>query len=938
MISLLSITVLLALFNAVAGQCNVASRKLVSIKNINDCFNALPFDATEAQTASNLANEYLKSYCFYDTSLAPIGGDIGYGKYAMNIANELQNIYNNANSQKTPLLQFYQQIGVKIAELKDPHTSFSPPCVTSVFFVLPYLFYPELDSNGCHVYALNNDLAGIHDAHKDLHKTDPELDGKEITEIKLDGTGNFQAACLALEEYANNYEGISRNPAARIAQVSEQDFSLRNAGSFPTPLSETVPVYFKTKGSSDTPVLYNLPIYGFATAELTADTLNTKICPRQSSLQSNSDTKDDSNTTQTQTNKQKTSQKDKKLSKREIKKLQKETRKILFEIERKKMKELEMKLKPSLYFEPEIVTKERIRTKLEQIEKQKIINETGYENKNKNKNMQKLDNAGINKFFIHYDGSKQSEEVVGYYLPDQKIGILRITTFAPDDLDDFATAIYQVMNQFGGGEGGGGKIGFKFGGTEYVIGDKEQTELETEIKKQRRKKDVEQRKDGVKQINAGTEGFQADEPEVGALKADRIIVDVRGNGGGYVKAGRHALQFIFPQAIYPLYPREDLVKTEMTQQFVKLMMYAMSSDKEATQFSDYETLKPITDFYNQSTRSRTSSGQGNSLTVDLTDIFVMDEEYTNPYRSLQKKWAYENITLFDPQHTYLLTDGRCGSTCTHFAKHITQKHLARVVGIGTWPNRESPSPYPPEVLKFDVSSFGSGSVYQYDSFQALKTASSYKSIIDQSKIPAAFPRKGTGLSWSHIEAYGFTEPLKDILLEYLISEPDYWDNIYIHPNTDTDLNILSKTYTDFITAIDNELTGGKCYYWEVQPVARGGSCSTQEASIANVDLMGHPCVGGYYDQTQCVINNCSWGYYLKDSATGAKSCEVWPENAFIYPDQVTLPAWLIAVIVIAVILFLVLTCGGGACAFYCYYKRKMCFSGLDPSKKYLFII
>ncbi|KAA6362688.1 MAG: hypothetical protein EZS28_041785, partial [Streblomastix strix] len=213
--------------------------------------------------------------------------------------------------------------------------------------------------------------------------------------------------------------------------------------------------------------------------------------------------------------------------------------------------------------------------------------------------------------------------------------------------------------------------------------------------------------------------------------------------------------------------------------------------------SDYNTLEPLTDFWNKSTKSRTSTGDkslsggetAKSLTVQLTDEFILNDERTNPYRFLQKNWKYDKKTLFSPQNAYLLTDGRCGSTCSQFAKHITQKHYARVVGLGTWPKKSSD---PIHEQRYDVSSFGSGSIYDSEQFQSIKRSSVYSSYIDSSKIPAAFPRKGTVLSFSHLESYCFTEQTKSNLLEYYIVEPDYWDQQYIHPDIDYDLNLKAS--------------------------------------------------------------------------------------------------------------------------------------------------
>ncbi|KAA6395476.1 MAG: hypothetical protein EZS28_008996 [Streblomastix strix] len=88
----------------------------------------------EQSITISLLKEYLNSYAFIDTSLNPPGAPIGYGKHAVNIIISLdkinKSIYNNT-------FDFYEDIMVLLNNLKDPHTIFTPPCVSK----FNYLFF-----------------------------------------------------------------------------------------------------------------------------------------------------------------------------------------------------------------------------------------------------------------------------------------------------------------------------------------------------------------------------------------------------------------------------------------------------------------------------------------------------------------------------------------------------------------------------------------------------------------------------------------------------------------------------------------------------------------------------------------------------------------------------------------------------------------------------
>ncbi|KAA6384290.1 MAG: hypothetical protein EZS28_020180, partial [Streblomastix strix] len=83
--------------------------------------------SNEQSTTISLLKEYLNSYAFLDTSLNPPGTPIGYGNHAVNININLEKI-NNITYTNT--FDFYESIMILLNNLKDPHTIFTPPCVS----------------------------------------------------------------------------------------------------------------------------------------------------------------------------------------------------------------------------------------------------------------------------------------------------------------------------------------------------------------------------------------------------------------------------------------------------------------------------------------------------------------------------------------------------------------------------------------------------------------------------------------------------------------------------------------------------------------------------------------------------------------------------------------------------------------------------------------
>jgi hypothetical protein len=91
---------------------------------------------------------YLANYGFVDTSLNPLGDADGYGAHAMDIMGGLDVIEAAVrNGTYTNTFDFYEAIMVLLNELKEPHTTFIPPCVSKFVYMLPFYFEMEKNEN-----------------------------------------------------------------------------------------------------------------------------------------------------------------------------------------------------------------------------------------------------------------------------------------------------------------------------------------------------------------------------------------------------------------------------------------------------------------------------------------------------------------------------------------------------------------------------------------------------------------------------------------------------------------------------------------------------------------------------------------------------------------------------------------------------------------------
>ncbi|KAA6402517.1 MAG: putative E3 ubiquitin-protein ligase SMURF1 [Streblomastix strix] len=382
----------------------------------------------------------------------------------------------------------------------------------------------------------------------------------------------------------------------------------------------------------------------------------------------------------------------------------------------------------------------------------------------------------------------------------------------------------------------------------------------------------------------------------------RLLIDLRGNVGGQFRLGRQFLNFLNPNVGHHLYQTVDMTRTDLNELIAIITLYQQDIYPDEVQLPlELDKMEIDKLFYSRENRKSTTQYEGkNSLTVNMTYI-----------------------------------------TCSQFVKHIGEKHLGRIIGVG--------APYPDDKdIRFDVGMTTSGSIYNYQSVQDIKSNASLieSAKIDEFKLPNQFYRIGTDLSWSNKGGYGFTDESSDQLLEYKIVDVDFRveyfpiDSLISDDDDDDEKRYIlydevlkrekelqgigNKSSSQYISASNKEsihksnsdsksksssnpdplpTSPKKCLSWEVETnnTQTPNNC---KGCLRNdpYSICGHPCSvrgsseakGRYSNGTakigeyltdKCIFSHCKVGYYRQNIVFGQKidqKCSLVP----LGPNQI----------------------------------------------------
>jgi hypothetical protein len=354
-------------------------------------------------------------------------------------------------------------------------------------------------------------------------------------------------------------------------------------------------------------------------------------------------------------------------------------------------------------------------------------------------------------------------------------------------------------------------------------------------------------------------------------KIERLIIDVRGNTGGYVCLAYGLAQYLVPSLPKIAWPALDMIRTKLVDEFMGCDMsylFMPLYNPEDNKFVGTE--KP---FFTQQGIERERGGK----TSTYSRLFQMQCGTTF---NMKSKHAF----TFTPQNLIILTDGTCGSACGFFVHFFQHLEKARVVSLGGL-YKEG---------EMNVASFDGAPVF--DSTTIIAILEVEQSLMDCkiSEIPPTMPSTAS-FTVSYLELYPYKpkiaafEKLKTdtkLPVEFTKNPADFhlwrWD---LFSNDEKFLEDVSS-YFDV------------CASWEFK---RNNSCEPP-LKFKNA-VWGNPCINGEFNTTQCEVFDCETGYYLNEAKT---ECLVVPEED---PTEVdTYAAWLLRYILNIVIIVVVCVC------------------------------
>ena len=349
-----------------------------------------------------------------------------------------------------------------------------------------------------------------------------------------------------------------------------------------------------------------------------------------------------------------------------------------------------------------------------------------------------------------------------------------------------------------------------------------------------------------------------------------LIIDLSGNGGGLLVLGDLLSSVLFPES-FPLFRGDYTPNSAVNREEIV-------SDIEAGVIMQFISGESVTSIDQLQSSNITVSSAGRNRTREWLGPFSRSPGPLADIVSLLRLTSeFPNEYYISPQHTLIITDGTCASTCCLFVKRSQELHLAKVAGFG--------------INLIDETGFDSGgtcSVPVYDTMDLVETLSS---------APGTFAREGTTFSYSAGNSLSFDVDTPDTWIEYKIVPTDTVYPLFLQPEGLTpDLSQI----TQVVSLISGDWD--QCAAWEVQE----DTC-TPSKSLAHARY-GHPCnVSSHrFDTSTCVFARCDNGYYLSSD----HSCIATPSSGSSYfsagsSGDDDLETWAIVVIVVLAVLALI---------------------------------
>ncbi|KAK2951127.1 hypothetical protein BLNAU_13970 [Blattamonas nauphoetae] len=379
--------------------------------------------------------------------------------------------------------------------------------------------------------------------------------------------------------------------------------------------------------------------------------------------------------------------------------------------------------------------------------------------------------------------------------------------------------------------------------------------------------------------------------EIVEKKCEKLILDLRGNGGGDVTLTVQMMELLWPNAI----PHTFQVDNQVTPW---RNMYHKWMNSTSTAPVDPITFKPI-DVSKDPVEKTFKHINGTEYKRAFTKRYLFGGGNDVVWATAKKNWNKDQLTrttpLFTPENTIILTDGMCGSACGLFIKMARTRRVGRVVYMGGYPIDTEPT-------DIDIGEFSGGSVFPVSNVVAVAQLLKEDSPIDP------FVRDTVDVTFTHTITYS-TEPGK---------EDDLWEFSRVTPSL---VKRLYKRAPSTSEADVKELVGlvkaefGKCDEGMFQQSA---TCNKQ---IKDNELFAHPCspATSTFDTSTCVAAGCIDRYWsVNGKCVAAPTFSRAPADLRSWFGKYGWIIILVVVLVVAAVVALIICC----CCCCCRRKNK----------------
>ncbi|KAH7824196.1 uncharacterized protein MONOS_16490 [Monocercomonoides exilis] len=736
---------------------------------------------------------YIDSYAYRDTMVNP---PAPYKRY--DILAELSKI---ENTEYANGLEYHQAIATAFNNLEDAHTNYVFPCSSLFAYIFPFRFVFEVPdaSKPSEIVVKVTESTFSNLTQYFIESGGTNITGKQVLKLDLpdlDGSGNMKPE-EAIAKWADKYVKTARTPAARLAYaLTYTDFEIRTPYSMPIP-NDAVKITVKNADGEQT---VNVPFYGAAVMDIkdVNDMLNTK-CPLQDKVQNNL-------TSNSNSFEQQSFEEDEKHY-QAVMEAHKDNP-LFQQIYESIWKSPELKnlfiRKPDSIPIPKKLThpiEEEISSRVKDIISQQFaLSDEHQKNGNQKQSFkarieEKLRKMKKNGEFEDFDSAgegepkltilKKDKNVLAAVVDAYKLGYLSIGTFAPSSDEEIASFMEVIITSV-----------------------------------------VETRAKGYK-----------------------LIIDLRGNGGGYIILSDWLFMLLFPEE-YPIFPTRSVVASELSKIYISEV--SQPPFEFVTEPVSQDLIKDV--WAKPKTKVTVIGDDGKERSQEWVYKHVEDSERAVNSLLSAVPLAYRNARLYAPSEILVLSDGTCGSACAQFLKRMKEKKLGKVAGLGSEKLSESGIP-------FDIASFASGNVIDTSYVEQVRPKAAsmrenrmLNNMSNDEPLPS-YPRKVqrgmTNIRISLTTSFSFDWNTLNEQPEFKIIEPDEIYPIFADKITGFTPSGILDTITKVKSSFD------KCYDWEVKD---NYACPIP-ANNKNA-VYGNPCSNKKFDKNQCKLSRCERGYYL----------------------------------------------------------------------------